>query len=188
MADRALPRAFYDRETELVARELLGMILEHRVRGRVLRGRIVETEAYLGEHDPACHAAVGRTPRTEPLYGRPGMAYVYFTYGMHWCANAVTRAEGLPSAVLIRALEPVAGIATMRRHRARARDDAHLCDGPAKLCQALGITGAQNKADLTRGPLRILSGQPFADRYVRCTPRIGITRARAWPLRWMVVR
>src|SRR5688500_5031116 len=145
MALRPLPRSFYDRETETVARELLGMILEHRVRGHVLRGRIVETEAYLGEHDPACHAAVGRTPRTDPLYGRPGIAYAYFTYGMHWCVNAVTRAEGLPSAVLIRAIEPIDGIPFMRKRRARARGDSNFRDGTAKLSQALGTHGQKTR-------------------------------------------
>ena len=185
-AHTPLPRSFYNRDTEIVAREMLGMILEHRVRGHRLRGRIVETEAYLGEHDPACHAAVGRTARTEPLYGPPGTAYVYFTYGMHWCVNAVTRAIGEPSAVLIRAVQPIEGIEVMRRHRPRARADAQLCDGPAKLCQAFGIDGRKNRADLARGPLRILSGQPVDDRAVRRTARIGITKAVSWPLRYVV--
>lgn len=184
----ALPRAFYDRETELVARELLGAVLEHRAGGTVTRGRIVETEAYLGEHDPACHAAAGRTTRTEPLYGAPGTAYVYFIYGMHWCVNAVTRGVGLPSAVLIRAVEPIAGIERMRTRRPRARDDRSLCDGPAKLCEAFAIGEKQNGADLTRGPLRILSGEPVPDRLVRRGARIGISRARDWPLRWVVAR
>jgi DNA-3-methyladenine glycosylase len=185
---RALPRAFYDRDTEIVARELLGAVLEHRVGRSVVRGRIVETEAYLGEHDPACHAAAGRTPRTEPLYGRPGTAYVYFVYGMHWCVNVVTRAEGLPSAVLIRAVEPLDGIAFMRRRRQVARGLRGLCDGPAKLCEAFAIDGQENGADLSRGPLRILSGESVPNRLVQRTARIGISRARNWPLRWIVAR
>jgi DNA-3-methyladenine glycosylase len=185
LAARALPRSFYERPTEQVARELIGMTLEHRVDGSTLRGRITETEAYLGEHDPACHAAVGRTPRTEPLYGRPGTAYVYFVYGMHWCVNAVTRREGLPSAVLIRAVEPIDGIEAMRARRVRARTDATLCDGPAKVCQAFGIDRAQNGTDLVRGALRITEGQPIDDTRIRCTPRIGISRAQDWPLRWI---
>ena len=185
MTTRALPRAFYDRDTEIVARELLGAVLEHRVGRSVVRGRIVETEAYLGEHDPACHAAAGRTPRTEPLYGRPGTAYVYFVYGMHWCVNAVTRADGLPSAVLIRAVEPLGGVAFMRRRRP-VEGLKGLCDGPAKLCQAFAIDGRKNEADLSRGPLRILSGNSVPNRFVQCTPRVGISRAREWPLRWIV--
>jgi DNA-3-methyladenine glycosylase len=181
---RPLPPAFYDRETETVARELLGAILEHRVGGAVLRGRIVETEAYLGEHDPACHAAAGRTARTDPLYGAPGTVYVYFVYGMHWCVNAVTRQAGLPSAVLIRAVEPLSGLDAMRTRRPRARSLAQFCDGPAKLCQAFAIDGSQNRAALWRGPLRILTGDSVPDRLVHRSPRVGISRARSWPLRW----
>lgn len=183
---RPLPPDFYDRETEVVARELIGAVLEHRVAGQILQGRIVETEAYLGEHDPACHAAAGRTARTDPLYGPPGTAYVYFVYGMHWCANAVTRAAGLPGAVLIRAVEPMTGIDTMRARRPRARSDRDLCNGPAKLCQAFAIDGAKNRAALWRGPLRILEGIPVHDRQVIRTPRIGISKARNWPLRWLL--
>ena len=182
-----LPPSFYDRETELVARDLLGMTLEHRIAGQTLRGRIVETEAYPGEHDPACHAAIGRTSRNDPLYGPPGTAYVYFVYGMHWCVNAVTRAVGLPSAVLIRAVEPLAGVERMRARRPRAGSDSNLCDGPAKLCQAFAIDSRQNRAALWRGPLRILAGEPVPDRFVRQTPRIGISQARSWKLRWILL-
>src|SRR5881398_2050052 len=127
-----LPREFYDRDTELVARDLLGAVLECRTRQGVAAGRIVETEAYVGEDDLACHAAAGKTQRTAPLYGPPGIAYVYFIYGMYWCVNAVTRREGLPSAVLIRAVEPVAGLPLMRRRRPAARRDVDLTNGPGK--------------------------------------------------------
>src|SRR4051812_48169595 len=158
-----LDASFYDRPTELVARELLGMILESASPDGVASGRIVETEAYLGEHDLACHAAAGRTARTEPLYGEPGIAYVYFIYGVHWCVNAVTRDAGLPSAVLIRALEPLDGIELMRRRRPAARRDLDLTNGPGKLCQALAIGREHNRLSLQRPPLRIRAGTPVAD-------------------------
>jgi DNA-3-methyladenine glycosylase len=183
---RTLPAAFYARDTEQVARDLLGCVLECHADDGVASGRIVETEAYLGEHDDACHAVVGRTARTEALYGRPGTAYVYFIYGMYWCFNAVTRAVGLPSAVLVRAVEPVEGIELMRRRRPRARRDIDLTNGPGKLCLALGIAGSHDRLPLQRPPLLIREGQAVADREVVVTPRIGITRAADWPLRWLV--
>jgi DNA-3-methyladenine glycosylase len=179
-----LPRSFYDRETEIVSRELLGAVLERESEEGVTSGRIVETEAYLGEHDAACHAVVGETRRTSPLYGPPGTAYVYFIYGTHWCFNAVTRAEGLPSAVLVRALEPLEGIPLMRARRARARSDRDLTNGPGKLCQALGIDGRHNGLPLTRPPLVIRRSIEVSDEEVVVSPRIGITRAADWPLRW----
>jgi DNA-3-methyladenine glycosylase len=181
-----LPASFYDRPTEQVARDLLGAILECRTRDGVAAGRIVETEAYLGEHDLACHAAAGLTARTAPLYDRPGIAYVYFIYGMHWCFNAVTRAKGEPSAVLVRALEPVQGIELMRERRG-VRRDVDLTNGPAKLCDALGIDGHFNRAVLQRGPLTIREGSPIPDSRVAITPRIGITRCAEWELRWIVL-
>ena len=184
----AFAASFYDRDTELVARDLLGAILRCETPDGVASGRIVETEAYLGEHDAACHAAAGRTARTEGLYGEPGTAYVYFTYGMHWCANAVTRRAGLPSAVLIRALEPVEGAPLMTLRRAKAADRRALANGPAKLCQALGITGALNGVPLRRSCLTIHRGTPVPDRDVAITPRIGITKAVDWPLRWVAMR
>jgi len=183
----ALPRDFYDRETEVVARDLLGMILESTTEEGVASGRIVETEAYLGEHDLACHAAVGRTARTEPLYGAPGTAYVYFIYGMYWCFNAVTRAEGHPSAVLVRALEPIDGIELMRRRRGhRARRPVDLTNGPGKLCQALGIDGRFNQLPLQKPPLVIRDGAAVPRDAVTITPRVGITRSAHWPLRWFI--
>jgi DNA-3-methyladenine glycosylase len=184
-ASAALPAKFYDRDTEQVARDLLGAVLRCTTSDGVASGRIVETEAYLGEHDLACHAAAGHTARTRWLYGAPGTAYVYFIYGAHWCFNAVTRAVGLPSAVLVRALEPLEGIELMRerRHVARDRD---LTNGPGKLCEALGITGAMNGLPLWKPPLEILRGEAVPDALVQVTPRIGITKSAEWPLRWLV--
>ncbi len=181
-----LPATFYDRPTEHVARDLLGTVLEHRTRAGIAAGKIVETEAYVGEHDLACHAAAGKTARTAPLYGPPGIAYVYFIYGMYWCVNAVTRAEGEPSAVLIRAVEPVAGIDLMRARRPRARNDHELTNGPGKLCLALDIGRAQNWSDLRKSSLVIRAGAPVSDDEVVVTPRIGVTRCADWPLRWLV--
>ncbi len=183
---RILPRAFYNRATELVARDLLGCVLEYATAEGKASGIIVETEAYIGEHDEACHAAVGRTRRTDPLYGPPGMSYVYFIYGMYWCFNAVTREEGLPSAVLVRALEPLSGISSMRVRRPRAKSDRELTNGPGKLCGALGIDGAANRLSLQRGPLVIRGGRTYRDGEIAITPRVGISRAVDWPLRWIV--
>ena len=183
---RIVAAAFYAHETERVARDMLGMLLQCATPDGTASGVIVETEAYLGEHDAACHAAAGRTGRTAPLYGRPGTAYVYFIYGMYWCFNAVTRAEGLPSAVLVRAIEPVEGIALMRQRRPRVRHDADLTNGPGKLCLALGITGEMNGLPLQRGALVVREYRRYTDDEVAVTPRIGITRAADWPLRWIV--
>ena len=182
---RPFAAGFYDRATELVARELLGAVLEHRTAEGTVRGRIVETEAYLGPHDPACHAAAGLTERTRILHGPPGHAYVYFIYGMHWCFNAVTREAGHGSAVLVRALEPLSGLALMRRRR-EIDDDVGLTSGPARLCEAFAIGRSQNGVRLDRGPLRILQGLSVPDESVLITPRIGIRKAADWPLRFLV--
>jgi DNA-3-methyladenine glycosylase len=179
----AVSAGFYARPTEEVARGLLGQILVSDVGGRRRRtvGRIVEVEAYVGPHDPACHAyGHRRTERTEPLYGPPGTAYVYFTYGMHWCLNAVTEPRDYPAAVLIRALEPIAGFATMRARRGKEP----LCSGPARLCEALGVTGALNGASLQRSALRIVGGQKPKPGEIVTGPRIGVTQAADWPLRF----
>lgn len=181
-----LPAAFYDREPDRVARELLGAVLRMEDGPDVVSGRIVETEAYLGPHDPASHSAVGRTARTWHMFGPPGTAYVYFIYGMHWCVNAVTREDGYGSAVLIRALEPLEGVEQMRARRPRARRDADLCNGPGKLCAALGITRDFDGAPLTGGAaLTICAGEPVPDAQVVIGPRIGISKAIDWPLRFL---
>jgi DNA-3-methyladenine glycosylase len=184
---RPLPRSFYARKTLTVARELLGCVLARESGGEILRGRIVEAEAYVGEEDKACHARAGRTPRTDVLYGPPGLAYVYLTYGMHYLLNAVTEPAGRPAAVLIRAVEPLEGLDRMARGRglsngASARPHL-LASGPAKLCQAFGLDLRQNRSDL-RGPgLWIEPGDPIPDALVATSPRIGCQTAPApWDL------
>jgi DNA-3-methyladenine glycosylase len=176
-----LPRDFYARSTLDVARDLIGAVLVHRSPAGTAAGVIVETEAYIGESDPACHAAPGPTARNAPLYGPPGIAYVYLNYGIHNLVNAVTEAEGWPAAVLIRALEPLDGEPLMRRRRsrgtgrpARAFTSAELCRGPGNLTRALGITLRQNLSDLTAGPL-VIEDRSLPARSVAWTRRIGIT-------------
>jgi DNA-3-methyladenine glycosylase len=183
---RILPASFYDRETELVARDMLGAVLECRTSEGTASGIIVETEAYVGEHDPACHAAAGLTKRTAPLYERPGLSYVYFIYGVHWCFNAVTRARGLPSAVLVRALEPLSGIELMKERRGEGIRDINLTNGPGKLCEALGIDGEMNGLSLQRAPLVIRQGKTIPEDEIVIGPRIGITKAADWPLRYSI--
>ncbi|CAN5632125.1 MAG: DNA-3-methyladenine glycosylase [Acidobacteria bacterium] len=176
-----LSRAFYDRPTLHVAADLIGKVLVHQTAAGQAAGIIVETEAYIGESDPACHAAPGPTTRNEPLYGPPGMAYVYLNYGIHYLVNAVTEAEGWPAAVLIRGLEPLEGEALMRRRRARGSGRpaesfacADLCRGPGNLTRALGISLKHNLRDLTRGPLRV-EDRSLPSRELAWSPRIGIT-------------
>ena len=183
---RIVPASFYARETELVARDMLGKLLVCETKDGICSGIIVETEAYVGEHDAACHAAAGHTTRTAPLYERAGIAYVYFIYGMYWCFNAVTRAEGSPSAVLVRALQPVQGIPLMKARRPRVHRDRDLTNGPGKLCLALGIGGAMNRQSLQRGSLVIRDYASYSDSEIAITPRIGIRKAADWPLRWLV--
>jgi DNA-3-methyladenine glycosylase len=170
-----LSRDFFSQDTRQVARLLLGKRLVRRLDGHRLAGRIVETEAYIGEEDKGCHASVGRTQRNEVMFGPPGHAYVYFTYGMHWMFNVVAEVEGFPAAVLIRALEPVDGMAAMERNR-KGLTGFQLCSGPAKLTQALGITRALNGIDLcARGAeLWIEDASPIPDADIAVGPRIGL--------------
>lgn len=169
-----LRQDFYRRSTLTVARELLGKRLVRVVDGQRLSGLIVEAEAYIGEDDAACHAACGRTPRNEAMYGPPGYAYVYFIYGMHHCLNVVTEETGFPAAVLLRALEPLEGLDIMRRYRS-GRPDRELTNGPAKLCQALAIDRGFNGVDLCTGEvLFIEEGRMVAQEEVGTSPRIGI--------------
>jgi DNA-3-methyladenine glycosylase len=182
-----LPVAFFNRDAATVARELLGALVVSRVGGRRTAGRIVETEAYLGYDDPASHGYLERrNERNAALFGPPGSWYVYLSYGVHWCTNLVCEPEGRASAVLLRALEPIEGLETMRGRRGGV-EDRDLCSGPGKLCQALGITRALDGA-LMRGSDVVVLG-PEADRAgysVVATPRIGITKAADWPLRFLV--
>ena len=182
-----LPATFYNRDANLVARDLLGAILTVEHSTGMVAGRITETEAYLGPHDPACHAVAGRTPRTWHLFGPPGTAYVYFVYGMHWCVNAVTREEGFGSAVLIRSVEPLVGLDLMRSRRPKARHEIELCNGPAKLCAAFGIDRALDGKSLTgTSAISIHEGVRVHDVDVIVGPRIGIRKAVEWPLRFRV--
>jgi DNA-3-methyladenine glycosylase len=178
-----LLRDFYNRATLEVARDLIGKVLVHETRAGVASGIIVEAEAYIGESDKACHAAPGPTARNAPLYGPPGVAYVYLNYGVHYLVNAVTEAEGWPAAVLLRALEPKDGIALMRRRRAqsggkRPRDFAvdDLCRGPGNLTRALGIDLRQNLKDLTSSSLRI-EDHGLPTRAVAWSRRVGLNVA-----------
>ena len=161
-----------------------------RGRGGPLAGRVVETEAYLGEHDAAAHAASGKTPRNAVLYGPPGHAYIYNIYGLHACFNVSCLPEGDPGGVLVRALEPLRGIPQMRRNRGLIESAGihQLTSGPGKLCQALGITrAADNGVDLTRADGRLsLMEDDFQCGEVRVTPRIGISKAADWPLRFFL--
>jgi len=171
-----LNRNFYNRPTLDVARDLLGKKLVHRVDGVELSGIIVETEAYCGAGDSACHAHRGRTERNAVMFGPPGYAYVYFTYGMHYLINLVTEEEGNPCAVLIRAIEPFSGLEEMQARR--KRHGKELTNGPAKLCQALGIDKSFNGWDVTRGDtLWVENHQHERPFMVLSTPRIGIDYA-----------
>jgi len=179
---RILDRSFYARPTVEVARDLLGKILVH----EAAAGRIVETEAYLGGEDRAAHASRGLTERTRVLFGAPGHAYVFFIYGMYECLNLVAEPEGIPGCVLIRALEPLAGIAEMRRRRPRARSLEELTSGPGRLTRAMAISRRHYGVDVTKGPLEVralLEEPPFQ---VGVSPRVGIRHCADWPLRFFI--
>lgn len=201
-----MPRIFFDRNPRVVARQLLGKLLARREDdGLLVAGRIVETEAYLGVDDAAAHAAVGRTQRNSVLFGPPGHAYVYFTYGMHYCMNVSCEPEGRAGCVLLRALEPVMGIEEMVTHRkikmqiprsaqndkAKKVDDRHLrllCSGPARLCQALGIDRLRDNGKdllLPESDLQLWDDGYQVKKIVETT-RVGITKSAELPLRFYV--
>ena len=182
-----LPRGFYERPTLAVAADLVGKVLVHRTPRGLTSGIIVEVEAYVGEEDPACHAAPGPTRRNAPMYGEPGHAYVYLNYGVHFLFNIVTEAAGSPAAVLVRALEPLEGLPLMRRRRARyrgvssLRDDA-LCSGPGNLSRAMGITIRDNRRDLCGGRL-YLEDRGVSPARIAWSPRVGISAGADRPWR-----
>lgn len=183
MASKKVNLDFLEGSAATVAQRLLGCVLERHVDGQVLSGRIVETEAY-DETDVASHSYNGRTPRVEVMFGPAGYLYVYFTYGMHYCCNVVVGEEGHGAAVLIRALEPIEGIETMRHRRGRIGKE--LTNGPAKLCQALAIGKGQNGANLSTGSVRLIPKAALPTAKITITTRVGITRGVDVPWRFYI--
>jgi DNA-3-methyladenine glycosylase len=181
---RTLPRSFYDRDARKVARELLNKVL---VTGRGterVAARLIEVEAYCGADDPGSHAFRGPTARNATMFGPPGHLYVYFTYGMHWCANAVCGPGTIPHAVLLRAAVPIDGLDIMRSRRVKARRDRDLCSGPARLAQAFGIDRAFDGTDLVRGAVRIVDDGVAPPRRPGISTRIGLSAGRGEDLPW----
>lgn len=167
-----------------VAENLLGWTLRSEIEGISAAVTITETEAYAGSDDPASHAFRGATPRNSAMFGRSGTLYVYRSYGIHWCMNVVVGEEGVPHAVLLRGGDPTEGVEAMMERRGRR---SNLVDGPGKLCQALGVTHAQNGTDLRCGSLRLHPGPGLAGRAIAATPRVGISKAVERPWRFVVV-
>lgn len=185
--DHTLPLAFYAQPTLEVARALIGKTLSRRTAEGVTAGIIVETEAYVSAIDPSAHGYRGKTSRNAVMFGPPGHAYVYFTYGMHHCLNIVTEGEGVAAAVLLRALEPTAGIALMRSRRGERIADRDLARGPGRLCAALALTLADNGLDLCGDALWLEDTPDFPpDAPIAATPRIGIAQAADWPWRFVL--
>jgi DNA-3-methyladenine glycosylase len=181
-----LPRAFYDRPTLEVARGLLGKTLLRRTEDGLAGGVIVETEAYVSAIDPAAHAYRGKTPRNASMFAAPGTAYVYRSYGIHYCLNVVTESEGVAAAVLLRAIRPTVGLELMRRRRGPGISDRDLARGPGRLCQALALTTADDGTDLLGDALWIAETPDARPLTIVATPRIGITQAADWPWRFVL--
>jgi DNA-3-methyladenine glycosylase len=171
-----IPRSFYSRPALEVASDLLGKVLVRRFDRKNLSGRIVETEAYVGPHDLACHASKGHTPRTSIMFGAPGHAYVYMIYGFYFCLNVVTERVGYPAAVLIRAVEPIENVAIMRRLRHDPERDTNIASGPGKLCMAMSITKELNGADLL-GNIMWIEDRGLDPEVIETSPRVGIDYA-----------
>ncbi len=187
-AGRVLSRSFYARDARSLAPELLNKVLVRTDPGSArVAARIVEVEAYCGSEDAGSHAFRGRTPRNATMFGPAGHLYVYFTYGMHWCANVVASRADDAAAVLLRAAAPIDGIEIMRARRARARTDRALCAGPARLCQAFAITGELDGADLTRGTLRLLDDGVPPPTSPLVTTRVGLSAGRGDEHAWRFV-
>ena len=182
---RRLGRSFYARDPVTLARDLLGRILLYESPQGLVGGRIVETEAYTGETDPASHAFRGRSARNAVMFDKPGLAYVYFSYGMHHCLNVTADRVGVAGAVLLRALEPVQGIEVMQQTGVNGPLE-RLLSGPGKICKAFGLSLKDNGRDLVEGPLRIASGREVPAAEVSVSPRIGISRAVTLPYRFFV--
>jgi len=182
-----LPQVFYARPTLEIARDLIGKTLYRQTQGGVTAGIIVETEAYVAAIDPAAHGYRGKTPRNAVMFGPPGRAYVYFTYGMHSCLNVVTEEDGMAAAVLLRALEPTVGLPLMRARRGERIADRDLARGPGRLCAAMALTFADNGMDLLGDALWLTETPDFPpDAQVVATPRIGISQAADWPWRFVL--
>ena len=185
-SSEALDKVFLPRPAEEVAPVLRGARLVSTIDGFRTEGVIVEVEAYLGESDPASHAAsrIGRTPRNATMFGPPGFAYVYLIYGIHWCLNVVTGSTGDPCAVLIRAIDPLGGLDVMSNRRGRSKD---IGSGPGRVCQAFGITGEFDGHNLSISPLKIIEGWTINPSLIGVSKRIGISKAESWPLRFYIL-
>lgn len=181
---KPITKSFFKKNTLEIARALLNCYIVNNAKEGETMGKIVETEAYLS-NDPASHSFNGKTKRNSTMFGQPGKAYVYFTYGMHHCFNVVTREEGVGEAVLIRALEPISGIELMKKRR-KTNNIKNLCSGPAKLVQAMGIEKKHNGLDIIEGKLRICMGKPIEDNNIIQTKRIGISKGADLPYRFYI--